>query len=317
MRPRVIMLAALVLAALSVVIAAGRFNYKFSPPPPVHASLKPSLAAYLGVYEPGAPASYQKVEGFAKAAGRQPNLVGYFSGWAEPFATAFADTVHEHGSTPLVQIDPTGASVASIAAGVYDDYLRSYAEAVRSFGKPVVIGFGHEMNASWYLWGNGHVPATTFVAAWRHLVTVFRQAGADNVTWLWTIQADGPETGGPINQWWPGPKYVTWVGIDGFYSSPSDTFKSVFGRTISQVRGFGRPVLLSETAVGPAANQFANIVTLFKGVAADKTLGLVWFDFAQDNGRYQQDWQIEGNAQAQLAFHLGIGRDLEPAPAGG
>jgi mannan endo-1,4-beta-mannosidase len=315
MRPRVIMLAALVLAALSVVIAAGRFNYKFSPPPPVHASLKPSLAAYLGVYEPGAPASYQKVEGFAKAAGRQPNLVGYFSGWAEPFATAFADTVHEHGSTPLVQIDPTGASVASIAAGDYDDYLRSYAESVRGFGHPVVIGFGHEMNAPWYQWGERYVKPAVFVAAWRHLVTVFRQAGADNVTWLWTIQADEPGTG-PISMWWPGKQYVTWVGIDGFYSSPSDTFNSVFGRTIGQVRGFGRPVLLSETAVGPTANQYSNILRLFAGVAAHKTLGLVWFDFAQDNGRYQQDWRIEGNAVAQTEFNLGIRRDLGPAPAG-
>jgi mannan endo-1,4-beta-mannosidase len=316
MRPRVIMLAALVLAALSVVIAAGRFNYKFSPPPPVHASLKPSLAAYLGVYEPGAPANYQNVEEFAKAAGRQPNLVGYFSGWAEPFATAFADTVREHGSTPFVQIDPTGASVASIAAGDYDDYLRSYAEAVRSFGKPVVIGFGHEMNAPWYMWGYGHVKPATFVAAWRHLVTLFRQAGADNVTWLWTIQADEQGTG-PINDWWPGPQYVTWVGIDGFYYSPADTFTRVFGPTISQVHGLtGRPVLLSETAVGPGARQISNISKLFKGVAADHTLGLVWFDIKQDDGPYHQNWRIEGNSEAQLEFRLAISQYLEPAPAG-
>jgi mannan endo-1,4-beta-mannosidase len=316
MRHRFIMLVVLALAALSVVIAAGRFTYTLSSPPPMHASLKPSPAAYLGVYEPGTPASYQPVATFAKAAGRQPNLVGYFSGWAEPFDVTFADTVRDHGSTPFVQIDPTGASVAAIAAGDYDDYLRAYAEAVRAFGKSVVIGFGHEMNAPWYSWGYGHVAPATFVAAWQHLVNLFHQQGADNVTWLWTIEADGPGTG-PIASWWPGTAYVTWIGIDGFYYSPSDTFASVFGQTITQARDLAsKPVLMSETAVGPAANQFAGILKLFRGIAADKMLGLVWFDIAQHAGRYHQDWRIEDNAVAQNAFRLGVTQDLEPAPAG-
>ena len=81
------------------------------------------------------------------------------------------------------------------------------------------------------------------------IVTLFRGQGAKNVTWLWTLQADEPGTG-PIASWWPGAQYVTWVGIDGYYYRPSDTFASVFGKTIAQVRMFtGQPVLLSETAV--------------------------------------------------------------------
>ena len=43
---------------------------------------------------------------------------------------------------------------------------------------------------------------------------------------------------GPIASWWPGAQYVTWVGIDGYYFRSSDTFSSVFGRTIKQVRKF-------------------------------------------------------------------------------
>ena len=68
--------------------------------------------------------------------------------------------------------------------------------------------------------------------------------------------------------------YVTWVGIDGYYYRPSDTFASVFGRTIDQVRAFtSNPVLLSETAVGPAAGQFVKISNLFAGMADYQTLG--------------------------------------------
>ena len=197
--------------------------------------LPPMPAAYLGVFEPGAPPGYAPIADFAQAAGRQPNLLGYYSGWAQPFDTSFAEMIYRHGVIPFVQIDPTDASIAAIAAGTYDDYLRSYANSVRDFGHAVVIGFGHEMNAPWYSWGYGHVAPSTFVAAWRHIVTLFRSQGADNVTWLWTLQADERGTG-PIASWWPGAQYVTWVGIDGYYYRPSDTFASVFGQTINQVR---------------------------------------------------------------------------------
>ena len=169
----------------------------------------------------------------------------------------------------------------------------------------MVIGFGHEMNASWYSWGYRHVPASTFVAAWRHIVTLFREQGADNVTWLWTINADRPGTG-PIKSWWPGSSYVDWVGIDGYYVRPSDNFYTVFGATIAHVRVFThKPVLLSETAVGPAAGQFSKIANLFAGMRQTQTIGLVWFDIEQHDGLYHQDWRIENSPAAQAAFRLG------------
>jgi mannan endo-1,4-beta-mannosidase len=299
-------LVAVAIAAVAVGLVVSRVAGPTSGHPVARASLPAGPASYLGVYEPGSPRAYAPVAGFAKTVGKQPNLVGYFSGWAEPFATSFAERVHGHGAVTVVQIDPTGASVQGIAAGAYDGYLRSYADSVRDFGHPVVIGFGHEMNATWYSWGYGHVRPATFVAAWRHIVTVFRNQGANNVTWLWTLQADAPGTG-PVRSWWPGPSYVTWVGIDGYYYRPADSFASVFGRTIGQVRRLTRkPVLLSETAVGPGAAQVSKIANLFTGMRRHATLGLVWFDMAQHRGIYHQDWRIEGNPQAAAAVRRGV-----------
>ena len=320
MRSRLVMILAVVLAATAVAVTGTRFITS-SPnrPVAVHASLAPTLASYLGVFEPGAPPGYGAVASFAQAAGRQPNLVGYYSGWAQPFDTSFAEMLRTHGVIPFVQIDPTDASVAAIAAGTYDEYLRSYAESVQDFGHAVVIGFGHEMNGPWYTWGYGHVPAATFVAAWRHIVTLFRQEGADNVTWLWTLQADDSKTG-PVASWWPGAHYVSWVGIDGYYTQPSDTFASVFGKTITQVRTFtSDPVLLSETAVAPVAVPFVKIPNLFQGIAAYNTLGLVWFDKDQQGGpgANHQDWRIENNPQAKIAFQLSVREYLTPNPPGG
>ena len=72
-------------------------------------------------------------------------------------------------------------------------------------------------------------------------------------------------------------------------------FASVFGRTIT----------LSETAVGPVAGQAAKIHDLFHGMHQYHTLGLIWFDIAQHQGLYHQDWRIEDNPGAQTAFRLG------------
>lgn len=305
MKSRLAMVVAVVVAVAAITYAVIRFAPSPSGPTAAHATLPTSLASYLGVYEHGTPRAYQLVTDFATVAGREPNLVGYYSGWKQRFATSFAETVRRHGAATILQMDPTGTSISAIAAGDYDAYLRSFADSVRSFGHAVVIGFGHEMNARWYSWGYGHVPPATFVAAWRHVVTVFRDQGADNVTWLWTINADTPRTG-PIASWWPGAGYVTWVGIDGYYYSASDTFANVFGKTIHQVRSLtNEPVLLSETAVGPAAGQSAKIPGLFAGMRQYRTLGLVWFDIAQDAGLYHQDWRIENSPAAESAFRLG------------
>jgi mannan endo-1,4-beta-mannosidase len=310
MRSRLVMMVAVALAIAALVVVGLHLASGARAHPDGRAALPARSADYLGVYEKSAPASYKQIIQFAAAVGREPNLAGYYSGWPEPFKTDFALTARRHRAATLVQIDPTGASVAAIAAGYYDAYLRSYADAVRDFGHPVVIGFGHEMNATWYSWGYGHVRPATFVAAWRHVVTVFRQQGADNVTWLWTIQADMAGSG-PIALWWPGPDYVTWVGIDGYYYQPSDTFASVFGRTIYQVRSItSKPVLLSETGVGPLAGQPAKIADLFRGMAAYGTLGLVWFDIAQHDGIYHQDWRIESSPAAERAFRLAVLTEL-------
>src|SRR5208282_635439 len=114
-----------------------------------------------------------------------------YNGWYEKFQSAFALTAEDNGVVPLIQIDPSNIDLAAIAAGVYDKYLEEFATAVASYGAQtghgIILSFGHEMNGNWYSWGNRHTSPRAFVAAWRHIVTVFRQEGADDVTWLWTV----------------------------------------------------------------------------------------------------------------------------------
>jgi mannan endo-1,4-beta-mannosidase len=279
-----------------------------SVPKVVHASLPSTGFGYLGVYEGSntTPGQYAQVEQFAQAVGRQPNIVMYYTSWGEPFSIPFAQTALQHGATLLVDLDPTSTSCAAIAAGQQDAFLQSYAQAVKAFGYPVIISFGHEMNGSWYPWGWTNTQPAAFVAAWRHVVDVFRQVGADNVTWLWTINAVNSYEG-PIADYWPGAGYVTWVGLDAYYYDPGDDFSSVFGSSIAEIRQVtSKPILIAETAIGQVTGQAASIPGLFAGVSQAGLLGFVWYDQAQDDGIYHQDWQLEGNSAAVAAFRAAL-----------
>ena len=254
---------------------------------------------YLGVYQPDAPHTYSSVDKFAQAIGRQPNLVSYYSPWLEPFQARFARLAASHGAETIVQIDPKNVSLASIAAGRYDAYLRSYAVAVRAFGAKVVLSFGHEMNGSWYSWGHKHTPPQVFVAAWRHVVTVFRAKAATNVTWLWTVNVLNKNIPIPApDSWWPGSSYVDWVGIDGYYYQSSESFAQVFGPTIADVLALTHdPVLIAETGAAPSAGQPAKINDLFSGIRTYGLTGFLWFD-ENTQGRA---WRISsGKAFAAL-----------------
>lgn len=258
----------------------------------------------VGVREHGTPGPWVKIARFATATGITPRLVLYYSGWYEPFQIAFAKTAARNGAEVLVQIQPFGVQLSRIAAGHYDGYLRSYARQVATFGRPVVIGFGHEMNGRWYPWGYGHEPAPVFVAAWRHVVTVFRRSGAANVRWLWTVSSGVRH---PLRPFWPGSHYVSWVGIDGYYYRPGQHFGFVFGRTIRDVRALTKaPILLSEVGIGQVAGQARAMPDLFAGIRHDHLLGLVWFDVDQNNGVVYQDWRLEGHPAAVAAFRRGV-----------
>jgi mannan endo-1,4-beta-mannosidase len=264
---------------------------------------------YLGVFKPGAIASYRPVTSFAKLAGRQPNVVLYYSGWLDPFQIKLAGQAAAHNAIPFVQMLPKGIAMSSVASGEFDGYLKKYAGVVRDYGRPVIISFAPEPNGWWYDWGYTGTDPAQWIAAWRHVVTLFRQVGADNVTWLWTVNRGGGPTQ-PVKNWWPGARYVTWVGIDGYYFQKGDNFDGLFGPTIRAVRQLTHdPVFLSEIGIGQTTGQAAAMPNLFAGIRKYHLLGLVWFDVAQHNGIYHQEWQLDGHPAAIAAFRKEV-RDL-------
>ena len=303
-----IMTAVAAIVAVAAVAVAGVLHDRSADPAralPIHLPATP--LSYLGVYANSAPVSYAGLTAFTNTTGVEPDVVMYYSGWFQSFPNGFASTAARNGAVPLVQIDPTDVNVAKIASGQYDGYLSSYAVALRSYRHPVILSFGHEMNGDWYSWGYRRTSPAAFVAAWRHIVTLFRALGARNITWLWTINVES-SLDGPIQDWWPGKSYVTWVGIDGYYYSASYQFASLFGPTITAVREMTRdPILLAETGAAPSAGQPAKVADLFAGIRTYGLLGFVWFDVV-----HIEDWRLNTSA-AIAAFRQGAKTFTRPA----
>ena len=278
-----------VIIAAAATAGAVILHNRSDPTGPLPVQLPASTGSYLGVYTKGVPDSYSGVSAFKTATGSSPDVVMYYSGWWVPFPTKFATTVANEGAVPLVQMDPDNISLSKIASGKYDGYLSAYAAAVHTYGHPVIISFGHEMNGNWYTWGNGKTSPTVFKAAWRHIVNLFRYLRAGNVTWLWTVNIVNHAHGGSMipgpDPWWPGDSYVNWVGIDGYYLKPSWQFAPLFGPTIAAVRKLtSDPILIAETGAVPAAGQPEKIADMFAGIRRYGLLGFVYFDSTTDRG---------------------------------
>jgi hypothetical protein len=238
---------------------------------------------------------------FERLSGVKPQIEENYSAFDKPFPSGWARTLLRDGILPLIQINPRWESLAAIASGRYDFYLRRFAAEVRALHAPVALSFAHEMNGSWYPWGFLHVQPQVFVAAWRHVHHVLGAVGARQVIWVWTVAHTAPQAGSlfaPVGPYWPGAAYVNWVGLDIYYSNPKTTFRTAFMPTIAAVRRFTRnPILLTETAVPNQYNQLQQINNLFAGARAARLLGVIWFD--QDA---RMSWELNNRPPALAAF---------------
>jgi mannan endo-1,4-beta-mannosidase len=232
---------------------------------------------------------------FEQQSGTTPTIISYYINFGTPVNIDHVSDIYGQ-AFPIIQIDPYHASLEKIADGHFDSYLIQQAHAVASFRCPVAISFGHEMNGDWYPWGDTHVTPAIFIKAWQHIYHIFTTSGAKNVKWVWTVNRDSSYVSS-LTKWWPGNKYVNWVGIDGYYRKPGNNFTYVFRHTIQQIRSLTKdPILITETSVTRVGPQAANITNLFQGAGKDKVFAVVWF-----NVKAKEDWSLAGRGSSVLA----------------
>lgn len=154
----------------------------------------------------GSPATYAALHALRPSVHAQ--FVAFGTDWSQLLAEDSALS-----ATPMVTWEPRHASLAEIAAGEQDAYLARVAREVAAHTGVVYIRFAHEMNGNWYPWG--HHPHE-YVAAWRHIWSVFHAAAATNARFIWApdLIAGQPRAKWErdLAQYWPGSRYVNIIG---------------------------------------------------------------------------------------------------------
>lgn len=296
-------------------------------------------ALYWGVHQPGVPYDTDSLDRLESEVGAEPAIVMWYQEWAgsPPFPASAVAEVLDQGAVPMItweawsppasdpSLEPGDAlaeaqqpafQLSRIADGAYDDYLRGYAQDVADFGGPVMLRPFHEMNGFWYPWGgtvNGNRPAD-FVDAWRHLRGIFEDAGADNVTWVWSVNhlSLPDRADNQVDAYWPGEDEVDWIGVSGFnFGDTSEvsswrSFEGVYGDVLDRLQAYDKPIVLAEIATVPSGGDAgAWIDDAFTHIRADHPAigGLVWFDREFQDVR---DFRIAASEDGLEAFRAAV-----------
>jgi mannan endo-1,4-beta-mannosidase len=257
---------------------------------------------YVGFSVNGFPPDEAPLKALEHETGIDANIVSFYTNFGLQLNLAPIEAMCAQHVLPLLEIDtPQAVELREIEDGSEDPILEMYALDIGTLHTPIAVDFDHEFNGPWFKWGEKYSPASVFVAAWRHIVTVFRKYDATKVIWVWNPNVDYSDTVPNLAPWYPGNSYVSWIGLDGYFFSPTDTYASVFDRTIGQIRGFtDRPVLIVETGANPPSGRERAIASLFTGATATRgLLGLIWFDYGKTK---THDWYINNDPSALAAF---------------
>lgn len=275
----------------------------------------------LGAYISGAPQDPKKIDEFTKMIGSAPTIVMWYQDWAhsneKEFDPAKMNAVVTRRAVPLVTWEPwdgtagplqSAYALRMIIVGNYDAYIRQWARNARVWGRSMYLRFAHEMNGNWYPWSpgiNGNTNAD-YIAAWRHVVKIFREEGATNVQWIWSpnVAYSGST---PFADLYPGDAYVDWVGLDGYnggraLSQRWLSFSQIFMASYEALAAMtSKPMMITETASTELGGDKAAWIR--QGLLDDipskfpRVHAVIWF-----NENKETDWRVNSSPQSLAAY---------------
>ncbi len=210
---------------------------------------------------------------------------------------------------PMVTLEPW-ASQQDIANGRYDNYLRSLAIDLNSYGSTTRLRYGHEMiqddnpaTNGWYSWQDQ--PAQ-YTGAFRHVYDLMKPL-APKLEFVWSPN-QAPYGVNLLAKYFPGKEYVDWLGIDGYALNSASTFdltfKGIYHNLADHPEIFGdKPFMLAEVAAAEFAGKPAWIKDAFAKMQTDyqRIQAFYWFDVNKE-----KDWRLDSSAEAFAAFQLAM-----------
>ena len=230
-------------------------------------------------------------------------IASTFVAWEEPFPNPGHVLDREAGRKPLIAWDGR-RDLAQVSEGRWDSLLRERARSCRDFGAPMYLRWAAEFNGEW---NPCYGRPREFVAAWRHIVRVFRSEGATNVRWVWCpFAVQGRRR--PAEDWrryYPGDQFVDWVGMDGYNWGTTrpwsswQTFGEIFASLYADYAA-RRPLMICEVA---CAERGGDKGAWIRGMGAalagrfSRVQAVVWF-----HTKKETDWRVNSSASSLQAF---------------
>ena len=194
-------------------------------------------------------------------------IISFYLAWGDQpensLRVKLIDSIYQSSAIPMITWEPwqslfaqnkndknTETKVfANIVSGKYDTYLDRFSKEIKALQRPVFIRFSHEMDNPQYPWSAaGGNTAEEFKAAWKYVHNYFERNRATNVIWVWN-----PWKAGAVNSYFPGKKYVDWIGVTSLnYASKNPNKVSYSMKELYQpfhrspVFKLGLPVMLAE-----------------------------------------------------------------------
>jgi hypothetical protein len=281
----------------------------------------------LGIYKPEVPYSLGRLGEMEAAIGTTFDILSFYQTWGDreqdAFPGAMMQSVAEHGGMPMITWEPwvsefernrgragfaTRTNLREVADGAYDDFIREWAREAAIHGRVFLLRFAHEMNNSQYPWSlqAGNSPED-FIAAWRHVWTLFREEGARNVVWVWSPQGVLPE------ELYPGGEYVDWIGTGvfnyGTFSADQGwhSFEYVYEPIYRSALRYERPIMIAEIGtVALGGNQAEWYATALDRIAEryTQTRALVLFNNPVDQTMPGSviDWSVDDDPDVLEVF---------------
>jgi hypothetical protein len=190
--------------------------------------------------------------------------------------------------------------LAEIIQGTWDSTLTAFAQAAMQAGTTVYLRFGYEMNGNWFPWCE---QPQAFVAAWRHAHSLFMQAGAENVRWIFSpgVVWDDRTAQRDLYPYYPGDSVVDAIGLDGYnFGDHFDeyhhwqSFGKVFSSSLQAVKDMGKPIWITEVGCPSDPRRGEWLAGLFTFMNDNPCVeAMLWFN-AHKTG--EPDFRLESDS---------------------
>ncbi len=208
----------------------------------------PKKGAWFGAYvqATGGHDQYHSILSFEREIGRRLRVVNKYHGFSDHNYGVESQLVHT-GRIPMISWRATdsgtdGSRASKIAGGQYDSLIRTTALAMKALKGRVLLRFNWEMDQDpgqrQYIGS-----PSEFIRAWRHVHHIFRSVGAHNVQFVWAPRA-GSFKSGDGQSFWPGARYVDWIGGSAVPTGNWASFHDIFSDYYAWASGKHKPLLV-------------------------------------------------------------------------